>query len=106
MAIAGISYERKAVLMTLTIKNYTSNPLNLDITKFKLIDREGNSFGINEQEMQKRELFGENCIKSTLLNAENPDASGVIAFDAPKDIKIAYVNYRIDANRFVRKYFP
>ena len=106
MAVAGISYERKGILMTLTIKNYTSNPLNLDIKKFKLIDRQGNSFGINEQEMQKRELFGENCIKSALLNEENPAASGVIAFDAPQDIKIAYVNYTIDSKRFVRKYFP
>lgn len=106
LAVAGYSGERKAIIMTLSIKNYTAKAISLKLDNFKLVDTEGNSYDVNESEMRKKELFGETCVKSTVLNQDNPSAEGIIAFTAPKDIKIAYVNYQISNNKFARKYFP
>ena len=106
LAIAGYSNERKALIMTLSIKNYTAEPLFLNLANFKLVDSDGNKYGVNEEEMKKRELFGETCIKNTVLNQQNPSATGIIAFNAPKDVKLAFVNYHISKNKFARKYFP
>ena len=106
LAVAGIKRERKALVMTVSIKNYTSQPISLLLNKFKLVDMDGNSFGIHEDEIKKRELFGETCIKNSVLNIDNQSALGIIAFDAPKDIKIAYIHYQIDDKRYARKYFP
>jgi hypothetical protein len=106
LAVAGIKRERKAVLMTLSIKNYTSQPISLLLNNFKLVDKDGSGFGINEDEIKKRELFGETGIKNSVLNIDNPSTQGIIAFDAPKDIQIAYIHYQIDKKRFARKYFP
>jgi alkyl sulfatase BDS1-like metallo-beta-lactamase superfamily hydrolase len=106
LAVAGFSRERKAIIMTLSIKNYTSEAISLNLANFKLVDREGNKYGVNEEEMKKRELFGETCIKNTVLNKNNPSASGIIAFSAPKDANLAYVNYHISNNKAAKKYFP
>jgi hypothetical protein len=106
MAIAGYKQERKATVVNLTIKNYTANPVQIKLGNFTLVDVNGNSYRFNEQEMQKRELFGETPVKNTVLNPENPSVSGIVAFDAPPDIKIAYVNYQINGNSYARKYFP
>lgn len=106
MAVAGFSRERKAIIMTISIKNYTTDPISLNLNNFNLVDNEGNKFNVNEDEMKKRELFGETCIKNTILNQDNPSAEGIIAFDAPTDVNFAYINYRIDNSNFARKYFP
>jgi len=106
LAIAGFSRERKAIIMTLSIKNYTAESVTLKLTNFKLVDSEGNKYDVNEDEMRKKELFGETCIKNTVLNQNNPSAAGIIAFTAPKDVKMAYVNYQLSNNKFARKYFP
>ena len=106
MAVAGFSFERKAIIMTLSIKNYTAETISLNLSNFKLVDVEGNDYDVNEDEMKKRELFGEPCIKNTVLNQSNPSAEGIIAFTAPQDIKLAYVNYQLGKNKFARKYFP
>ena len=105
MAIAGVTRERKAIIMNLSIKNYTSIPMNLVLENFTLVDNQGEVYQVNEHEMRKRELFGEECLADTVLNSSNPGLSGIIAFDAPTDIKIAYVNYKIGQNRVSRKYF-
>lgn len=106
LAVAGLTRERKAISMTLSVKNYTNKPVSINLTNFKLVDREGNSYNVSEDEMQKIELFGETCIKNSILNQANPSIEGVIAFDAPKDAKLAYINYRINNSKFARKYFP
>jgi hypothetical protein len=92
--------------MTLSVKNYTDKPVSLDLNKFKLVDRDGNTYSVSEDEMKKIELFGETCIKNSVLNQNSPSAEGVIAFAAPKDADLAYVNYQIHNGKFARKYFP
>jgi tetratricopeptide (TPR) repeat protein len=106
LAVAGLSRERKAIIMSISIKNYTPDPLSLSLDNFKLVDNNGNKFDVIEDEMKKRELFGEACIKNMVLNENNPSAEGIIAFDAPTDVNLAYINYKIDSNKFARKYFP
>ena len=105
MAVAGVTRERKAIIMNISIKNYTSKPINLVLNNFTLVNNQGKEYQVNEHEMRKRELFGEKCLADTILNSSNPAASGIIAFDAPTDIEIAYVNYKIDQKRISRKYF-
>lgn len=106
MAVAGFTSERKAVVVNLSIKNYTANPLNLKLDNFILVDTKGNQYLVTEDEMKKHELFGESIIKNGVLNTQSPSATGLIAFDAPPDIKIAYIQYQISATKYVRKRFP
>ena len=106
LAVAGFIRERKAIIMTLSIKNYTSMDVPLNLLNFKLVDRDGNKYNVNEEEMKKRELFGETSIKNTVLNPNNPSASGIIAFDAPKEVIIAYVEYHLTNQKSVIKRFP
>ena len=106
MAVAGFSRERKAIIMTISIKNYTTDPVSLNLNNFNLVDNDGNKFYVNEDEMKKRELFGEACIKNTILNQNNPSIEGIIAFNAPSDVNLDYINYTIDRTNFSRKYFP
>jgi hypothetical protein len=106
LAVAGINRERKAIIMTLSVKNYTDKPVSLNLTNFNLVDEEGNKYIVNEDEMKKIELFGETCIKNSVLNQASPSAEGIIAFSAPKDAKLDYVNYQINNGKFARKYFP
>jgi tetratricopeptide (TPR) repeat protein len=106
MAVAGLTRERKAIIMTLSVKNYTDKPVSLNLTNFNLVDKDGNKYSVNEDEMKKYELFGEACIENAVLNQSSPSAEGLIAFSAPTDAQLAYVNYQITNNKFVRKYFP
>lgn len=106
IAVVSFSQERKGTIVDLTIKNYSGKPVSVNIDNFELVDTKGNRYGLNKHEMKKRELFGESCLKNVTLNNKNFSISGIIAFEAPPDIKIAYVNYTIDAKRFARKYFP
>jgi len=105
MAVAGITRERKALVMNVSIKNYSEKPVNLMVKKFILVDTDGNNYYINEQEMKKRELFGETCIADTILNGSHPMETGLIAFDAPKEIEIEYIAYQLNGSKTVRKYF-
>jgi hypothetical protein len=106
MAVASYQPERKAMIVKMSIKNYQSTPLKLNLDNFKLVDAAGNEYGVNRDEMKKYELFGESCIKDILLNAKNPSSTGIVAFNAPADIKIASIKYRINSKRSVKKVFP
>ena len=106
MAVAGINRERKAIIMTISIKNYTNKPVPLSINQFNLVDKGGTKYTVNEEEMKKIELFGESCIKNTVLDQTNPATKGLIAFSAPTNANLAYVNYQTNNGRVIRKYFP
>jgi len=106
MAVASVTSERKAIVINLSIKNYTADPLNLKLDNFILVDTEGNQYRVTEDEMKKHELFGESIIKNGVLNAQSPSATGIIAFDAPPDTKIAYIQYQISTSKYARKRFP
>jgi hypothetical protein len=106
LAVAGLKPERKAISMTLSIKNYTSEPVSFNLNNVKLVDRDGNTYEVSEDEMKKIELFGETCIKNGTLNQTNPSLQGIIAFDAPPVVNIAYIEYRMSNNKKARKYFP
>jgi hypothetical protein len=105
IAVAGITHERKALIMNLSIKNYSEKPVNLLINNFTLVDTQGKDYFVNEHEMKKRELFGETCISDTILNNSHPMETGLIAFDVPDGVKIKYVNYQLNPQKSARKYF-
>ena len=105
MAVAGITRERKALVMNVSIKNYSDKAVNLLVSNFTLVDTDGNNYYINEQEMKKRELFGETCIADTILNGAHPMETGLLAFNAPKEIEIDYIAYQLNGSKSVRKYF-
>jgi len=106
MAVAGLKPERKSISMTLSIKNYTDKPVSFNLNNVSLVDKDGNTYNVSEEEMKKIELFGETCITNGTLNETNPSLEGIIAFDAPPDVKIAYIESRMSHNNTVRKYFP
>ena len=105
IAVAGVTRERKALVMNVSIKNYSNKPLNLLVNNFTLVDTDGNNYYINEHEMKKRMLFGESCIADTILNGSHPMESGLIAFDAPQEVEIKYISYQIDKHKSARKFF-
>jgi hypothetical protein len=105
LAISGVTRERKGIIMNLSIKNYTTKMFKMSLDKFILVDTEGQNYPVDRREMRKRELFGETCLADTVLNSSNPSASGIIAFDAPSDIDILSVNYKIDSKRTAKKFF-
>jgi alkyl sulfatase BDS1-like metallo-beta-lactamase superfamily hydrolase len=106
LAIGGISRERKAIIIKIIIKNYTAQSVNIRLENFKLVDLKGNIYRYYEQEMQNRELFGETLVSNTKLTAANPSMSGIIAFEAPKDVKLNFLECKIDAKKSAKKYFP
>ena len=106
MAIANIKRERKAILMNISIKNYTANNIKLLLSNFSLVDKTGSIYPVNLDELKKKALFGETCIADTVLGGNNPSTTGTIAFDSPQDAVLDFVEYKISNTKFARKYIP
>lgn len=106
IAVAKYGPEKDGIVMNLTIKNYLAKPVNLELGKLMLIARDGTPYGIDEEAMRVRDLFGESVMKNVTLDDNNPYTDGKIVFDAPQDTKIAYLSYRIGRRQESRKYFP
>jgi len=103
MAVADMNRQSKDLILDLTIKNYATNPIELNIKKFELVDIDGNSYKINEKMMNEK--FKDKNLKNQKL-AELKLAEGYIVFSIPKNAKIDYMGYQLNDEETAKKYFP
>ena len=106
IAVSRYGVEKDGIVMNLTIKNYLAKTVNLELGSLMLIARNGMRYGVDEDAMRVRKLFGENIMENTTLNSNKPYVEGKIVFDAPQDTKIAYLSYKFGRRQDSRKYFP
>ncbi len=103
MAIADMSRQSKNLILDLTIKNYATKPVKLEINKFEVVDIEGKVYTVNKKMMDEK--FKNKKLKNQNL-AELKLAEGYIVFSIPKNVKIEYLGYHLDEEETVKKYFP
>ena len=106
IAVSKFGPEKDGIVMKLTIKNYLAKTVNLELGRLMLIARDGMRYGVDEDAMRVRKLFGENILENTTLDSNKPYVEGEIVFDAPQDTKIAYLSYKFGRRQESRKYFP
>jgi hypothetical protein len=103
MAVADMSRQSQNLILDLTIKNYATSPITLDVKNFEIVDVNGNSYKINEQMMNEK--FKDKKLKNQKL-AELKLAEGYIVFSIPKKAKIDYMGYQLSEEETAKKYFP
>jgi hypothetical protein len=109
LSLAVLSYkqESKKYVINLAIKNYLRDSVAINLNNFELVSSKGDTFYVHEREMKGRVLFGEKCIENITLSRQNPYTEGTIVFLVPEEtINVAYLAYKMNDNRIIRKYFP
>jgi hypothetical protein len=95
--------QSKSLILDLTIKNYATSPVNIDIQKFEIADLDGNTYPLDKNMMETK--FKGKSLKNQEL-AELKFADGIIVFSIPSKVKIDYLGYRLNEDETVKKYFP
>jgi hypothetical protein len=103
IAVADMNRQSKALILDLTIKNYATSPIALDIKNFELVDLDGKSYPLDTGMMDTK--FKGKTMKNQEL-AELKFADGIIVFSIPSKVKIDYLGYRLYEDETVKKYFP
>lgn len=103
MAVADMNRQSKALILDLTIKNYATSPVAIDIKNFELVDLDGKTYPLNKNMMDTK--FKGKRMKNQEL-AELKFADGIIVFSIPSKVKIEYLGYRLNEDETVKKYFP
>jgi hypothetical protein len=103
VAIADMSRQSQSLILDLTIKNYATSPVSIDIKNFELVDRDGNTYKMDTGTMESK--FKGKSLKSQKL-AELKFADGIIVFSIPSKISIDYLGYRLNEDETIKKYFP
>ena len=106
LAIMSYSHEKDGMLMRLTIKNYLSDSVALDMANFHVIGKDGERYLVDEEAMRVRKLFGEDCMENVTLNASKPFIEGKIIIAMPENVDVGYLAYKVNRRLESRKYFP
>jgi hypothetical protein len=103
MAVADMNRQSKSLILDLTIKNYATSPVSIDIKNFEIVDLDGKTYPLDENTM-KTKFKGK-----TMKNQELPElkfADGIIVFSISSKVPIDYLGYRLNEDETVKKYFP
>jgi hypothetical protein len=103
MAIADMNRMKENCILDLTIKNYSTNPVDLALNKFEIVDKNGNSYSVNEKMMNEK--FKDKKLSNQKLG-ELKLAEGYIIFSIPKNVNIEYLGYTLNDEETIKKYFP
>jgi len=103
MAVADMSRQSKSLIIDLTIKNYATSPVSIDIKNFELVDLDGKTYPMDNGMMDSK--FKGKSLKDQKL-AELKFADGIIVFSIPSKVSIDYLGYRLNEDETVKKYFP
>jgi hypothetical protein len=103
MAVADMNRQSKSLILDLTIKNYATSPVSIDIENFEIVDLDGKAYSLDTAMMDSK--FKGKSLKNQKL-AELKFADGIIVFAIPSKVKIDYLGYRLDEEETVKKYFP
>jgi hypothetical protein len=103
IAVADMNRQRKSLILDLTIKNYATSPVKINVDSFELVDLDGNFYSLDKT------MMGTKFKGKTMKNQELPElkfADGIIVFAIPSKVKIDYLGYRLNEDETVKKYFP
>jgi hypothetical protein len=103
MAVADMNRQSKSLILDLTIKNYATSPVSIDIKNFEIVDLDGKSYPLDKNMMDTK--FKGKTLKNQEL-AELKFADGIIVFSISSRVKIEYLGYRLNEDETVKKYFP
>lgn len=103
MAVADMSRQTNSLILDLTIKNYATSPVPIDIKNFEIVDLDGKAYLLDTKTMDSK--FKGKSMKNQKL-AELKFADGIIVFSIPKKVSIDYLGYRLNEDETVKKYFP
>jgi hypothetical protein len=103
MAVADMSKQGGNLILDLTIKNYSTTPVSLDLKNFELTDANGKVYPLNQKMMD--ETFKAKSLQNQKLG-ELKFVDGIIVFSVPTKTKIEYLGYRLNEDETVKKYFP
>jgi len=103
MAVADMSRQTNSLILDLTIKNYATSPVPIDIKNFEIVDLDGKVYLLDTNTMDSK--FKGKSMKNQKL-AELKFADGIIVFSIPKKVSIDYLGYRLNEDETVKKYFP
>jgi hypothetical protein len=103
MAVADMNRQSKSLILDLTIKNYATSPVSIDIENFEIVDLDGKTYSLDTAMMDSK--FKGKSLKNQKL-AELKFADGIIVFAISSKVKIDYLGYRLDEEETVKKYFP
>jgi hypothetical protein len=103
IAIADMNRQPAHLILDLSIKNYATAPVAVDLKKFGIVDKDGNSYAVDPKMMNEK--FKDNQLKNQNL-AELKLVDGIIVFSIPNKAQIDYLSYQVDEAKTVKKYFP
>ncbi len=104
LAVADHTYQDNRLILDLRIQNFLTTPLQVDIGKFELIDKDGNVYHPVTEAMSDK--LKEKSIKSVTLDQKKTFTDGLIIFPVSERIKLDYLTYSTDKMRVTKKYFP
>jgi hypothetical protein len=104
LAIAETKRNKDKLILDIRIKNYLTDPFEVNIENFQIFDLEGNIYKIDQAWMAKN--LGKNSLKNTKLDQNKTFVDGIIAITIPRKIKPEYLSYKIDDSKESKKYFP
>ena len=104
LAVADQHSHEGKLFLDITVKNYLVTPLSLEVSKFQLVDKAGNSYKMDKSLMTN--TFAERSIKNTQLDENKAYVDGLLIFNVPPNTKVDYLAYQIDDKKVTKKYFP
>ena len=106
IAILKREYQKDDLVIYIAIRNYLNEKVDLNLSNFKLVDKNGESHTIYAKGMKVQELFGLKVLPDTTLSSNHPEIDGILVFNLPEKPELAYLSYQIKKNQEARKYFP
>ena len=103
IAIADMNRQSKSLILDLTIKNYATSAVSIDIKNFEIVDLDGKSYPLDKNMMDTK--FKGKALKNQKL-AELKFADGILVFSISSKVKIDYLGYNLNEDETVKKYFP
>jgi len=103
MAVADMNRQSRSLILDLTIKNYATSPVSIDISNFEIVDLDGNVYPLDEKMMESK--FKGKSMKNQKL-AELKYADGIIVFSISSKIPVDYLGYHLNEDETIKKYFP
>jgi len=103
LAIGDMNRQPNDLILDLTIKNYSTSPVKVDLQKFTIVDKDGKIYPVDQNTMNEK--FKD----KKLNNQELPELkmiNGFIVFSVPKKVTIDYLGYQLTEDKLVKKYFP
>ena len=104
LAIAETKRQKGRLILDIRVKNYLTDPVQVNIDNFQIYDLEGNTYQIDKTWMETK--LGKNSLKNTTLDQKKTFVDGIIVISIPANVKPEYLAYKVSDSKESRKYFP